>query len=58
MGWGRRLLTGLAGALLLVGPALAAPQNQTARPRAPLTVRQQGEPRPAIWVLRDADTTI
>ncbi len=56
--WGRSLLTGIAGALLFTGPVLAAPAAETAQPRAPLVVRQQGEPRPAIWVLRDADTTI
>lgn len=61
-GLGGRLLAGVAGALLLAGPSLAAPaaapSAQTARPRPPLVVRQQGEPRPAIWLLRDADTTI
>lgn len=64
MGWGRRTLIGIAGALLLAGPSLAAPagapsaQTQAARPRPPAVVRQQGEPRPAIWLLADEDTRI
>ena len=59
---GRTFVAGLAGVLLLAGPSLAAPaaapSAQVARQRAPLVVRQQGEPRPAIWLLRDEDTRI
>jgi uncharacterized protein YbaP (TraB family) len=47
--WGRLTLAGLLGALLLAAPALAAPAPAAA-PR--------GEPRPAIWLLADADTRI
>src|ERR1043165_2218823 len=58
MGWGKRTLTGLLGSLWLAGPALAA-DAPAARPRTPVTVAQpQGEPRPAIWLLSDADTRI
>lgn len=53
MGWGRRMLAALLGALWLAGPAEAAPAP------APATVTQPaGEPHPAIWLLADADTRI
>src|SRR5437870_6571032 len=58
MGWGKRTLAGWLGALWLAGPATAAtaPANQ-ARTPAPVA-RPQSEPRPAIWLLSDADTRI
>jgi uncharacterized protein YbaP (TraB family) len=58
MGRGKKLLIGLLGALWLAAPATAtsAPASQ-APARAPL-VRPLGEPRPAIWLLSDADTRI
>ncbi len=58
MGWGKRTLAALLGALWLAGPALAAtaPASQ-ARPPARIA-QPQGEPRPAIWLLSDADTRI
>jgi uncharacterized protein YbaP (TraB family) len=49
MGWGKKMLAGLLGALWLAGPASAAPAH------APSAV---GEPHPAIWLLSDADTRI
>jgi uncharacterized protein YbaP (TraB family) len=56
--WGRRTLVGIAGALFLAGPALAAPASAS-QPRAPAAaVQQWGEPRPAIWLLSDDDTRI
>lgn len=62
MARGRTLLAALAGSLFLAGPSLAAPaaapSAHAVRQRAPLVVRQQGEPRPAIWLLSDADTRI
>jgi uncharacterized protein YbaP (TraB family) len=48
-GWGKKTLAGLLAALWLAGPVQAAPA------RAPAAV---GEPRPAIWLLSDADTRI
>jgi uncharacterized protein YbaP (TraB family) len=57
MTWGRKRLAELVGALLLAGPALAAAQTAP-QPRAPSVVQQQGEPRPAIWLLSDDDTRI
>jgi uncharacterized protein YbaP (TraB family) len=58
MGWGRRTLAALLGALWLGGSAIAAPAP-TSQPRAPAAVtRPQGEPHPAIWLLADADTRI
>ena len=50
-GWGGKTLAGLLGALWLAGPAVAAP----APAHAPSAV---SEPRPAIWLLSDADTRI
>ena len=58
VGWGKKTLIGLAGTLWLAAPVLAAPAPAT-QPRAPAAVTQpQGEPRPAIWLLSDADTRI
>jgi uncharacterized protein YbaP (TraB family) len=56
MGWGKKMLAALAAFLWLAGPALAENAPQTQAPAAVL--RQQGEPRPAIWLLADADTRI
>src|SRR3954471_4797857 len=58
MGWGKRTLAGWLGALWLAGPATAAtaPANQARMPAA--VARPQSEPRPAIWLLADADTRI
>jgi len=55
--WGKKTLAGLLGALWLTAPLHAAPAA-AAQPRAPATVGRQGEPRPAIWLLSDADTRI
>ena len=56
MGWGKRTLAGLLGALWLAAPVQAAPAPAA---RAPAALTQpQGEPRPAIWLLSDADTRI
>lgn len=58
MSWGKRTAIGLLGALWLAGPALAATAPAGA-PRTPAPVVQpRGEPRPAIWLLSDADTRI
>jgi len=58
MGWGRKMLVGLLGALWLAGPALAE-TAPAARPRTPAPfVQPPGEPRPAIWLLSDDDTRI
>lgn len=54
-GWGRKSLIGLAGGLLLAAPSLAATAQNAAPAAAP---QAQGEPRPAIWLLSDADTRI
>jgi uncharacterized protein YbaP (TraB family) len=57
--WGKRTLIGLAGALSLVAPSFPAQAQNPALAPAPLTVPQvQIEPRPAIWLLSDADTRI
>ena len=62
MGWGKRMLAAALGALWLAGPAVAATAPASApaaRPRTPAALAQpQGEPRPAIWLLSDADTRI
>ncbi len=55
--WGRKLLVALLGALWLAGPALAE-TAPAARARTSAPLAQQGEPRPAIWLLADADTRI
>jgi uncharacterized protein YbaP (TraB family) len=58
MSWGKRTLIGLLGSICLAGPALAATAPAGA-PRTPAPVAQpRGEPRPAIWLLSDADTRI
>ena len=57
-GWARRTLVGLLGALWLAAPLQAAPAPASA-PRTSTAVAQpRGEPRPAIWLLSDADTRI
>ncbi len=55
--WGRKLLVALLGALWLAGPALAE-TAPAARARTSAPLARQGEPRPAIWLLADADTRI
>lgn len=61
---GKKAMLAIAGVLFLAGPSLAAPggtnapAGQAPRARAPSIVRQQGEPRPAIWLLQDEDTRI
>ena len=57
-GWGKRTLLGLLGAIWLAGPAQAAPAPAAAPQRSATVARPQGEPRPAIWLLADADTRI
>lgn len=52
--WSRVKLAGLLGALWLAAPALAAP----APAAAPQAAARRGEPRPALWLLADADTRI
>jgi uncharacterized protein YbaP (TraB family) len=48
-----------AGALLLAAPSSAAPTPAAApRPAAAAAVAAPGEPRPALWLLADADTRI
>src|SRR6218665_1704416 len=53
MDWGKKLLIGLAGTLALPTPLLAA----QARTASALQQRQSA-PRPAIWLLSDADPRI
>src|SRR5438132_1329238 len=56
MAWGKTKLIGLLSALWLAAPLQAAPAPQAQRPAA--IAQPQGEPRPAIWLLSDADTRI
>lgn len=55
-GWARKTLLGIAGALLLAGPAWAASAPAGQAPAA--AAQPQAEPRPAIWLLADDDTRI
>jgi uncharacterized protein YbaP (TraB family) len=55
--WGRMKLAGLLGALWLAAPSPAAPAAAPAR-QPPALSAPRGEPRPAIWLLADADTRI
>jgi len=57
MGWGRRMLAAALGMFWLAGPNSAASAQTAARAPAP-AARAQSEPRPAIWLLADADTRI
>jgi len=50
-----KTMTALLGALLLTGQAFAAPPTSAPAVEA---ARPQPEPRPAIWLLQDADTKI
>ncbi|HTU12290.1 MAG TPA: TraB/GumN family protein [Allosphingosinicella sp.] len=58
MGWRRKSFAALLGALWLAAPAVAAPEA-AAPARVPAAAAQpRAEPRPAIWLLADADTRI
>src|SRR5436190_10983366 len=58
MGWGKKSLIGLLGALWLASPVQAAPAPAPQAQRPAAVARPQGEPHPAIWLLSDADTRI
>jgi uncharacterized protein YbaP (TraB family) len=55
--WSRMKLAGSIAALWLAAPSLAAPAAAPAR-QPPAAAAPRGEPRPAIWLLADADTRI
>ncbi|HYI49797.1 MAG TPA: TraB/GumN family protein [Allosphingosinicella sp.] len=57
--WSRMKLAGSIAALWLAAPSLAAPAPAPAPAlQPPAAAAPRGEPRPAIWLLADADTRI